>query len=124
MLNLSEKCIYEERFAKLEKDVAELNVKMDTKRDNIHTINKELLQDRHHQQELIEKVTKVTVLLEENQKLRVDDNEKMKQLEEKIDKLQEEVTKQSSSLNSFRNTMITLIPIISIIVGIVLHFLA
>lgn len=124
MLNLSEKCIYEERFANIEKDIAELNVKMDTKKDNIYSLNKEIMNERGHQQELIEKVTKVTVLLEESQKLRYDDNKKIKNLEEKIDKLQDEVTKQSSSLNSFRNTMLALITIISIIVGIVLHFIA
>lgn len=117
-------CIYEERLATIEKDIVELNVKMNTKKDTLHTLNKELLYDRDNQQELLEKVTKVTVLLEESQKQRQENNDKIKALEDKIDKLQDEVTQQSSSLSSFRNTMLTMIPIISIIVGVVLHFLA
>ena len=119
-------CIYEERLIRIEKDIAELNVKMDTKKDSIYTLNKELLHERDNQQELLEKVTKVTVLLEESQKQRQDNNDKIKALEDKIDKLklQEEVTQQSSSLSSFRNTMLAMIPVISIIVGVVLHFLA
>ena len=117
-------CIYEERLATIEKDIAELKVKMDTKNDSLYTLNKEIMQDRRHQQELLERVTKVTVLLEESQKQRNDSNDKIKALEDKIDKLQDDVTQQSSSLSSFRNTMLAMIPIISIIVGIVLHFLA
>ena len=117
-------CIYEERLTTMEKDIAELNVKMDTKKDTLYSINKELLHDRDNYQELLEKVTKVTVLLEESQKQRQENNGKIKALEDKIDKLQDEVTQQSSSLSSFRNTMIAMIPIISIIVGVVLHFLA
>ena len=117
-------CIYEERLIRIEKDIAELQVKMDTKKDSIYTLNKELLHERNNQQKLLEKVTKVTVLLEESQKQRQDNNDKIKALEDKIDKLQEEVTQQSSSLSSFRNTMLAMIPVISIIVGVVLHFLA
>ena len=117
-------CIYEERLTRIEKDIAELQVKMDTKKDSIYTLNKELLHERNNHQELLEKVTKVTVLLEESQKQRQDNNDKIKALEDKIDKLQEEVTQQSSSLSSFRNTMLAMIPVISIIVGVVLHFLA
>ena len=124
MLWLTCNCIYEERLATIEKDIAELKVKMDTKNDSLYTLNKEIMQDRRHQQELLERVTKVTVLLEESQKQRHDSNDKIKALEDKIDKLQDEVTQQSSSLSSFRNTMLAMIPIISIIVGIVLHFLA
>ena len=117
-------CIYEERLIRIEKDIAELQVKMDTRKDSIYTLNKELLHERNNQQELLEKVTKVTVLLEESQKQRQDNNDKIKALEDKIDNLQEEVTQQSSSLSSFRNTMLAMIPVISIIVGVALHFLA
>lgn len=116
-------CIHEQRFADLESDVAELKARSDSKQSDIININKELIRDRQQQTELLEKVTKVTVLLEESQKTREDNNTRIMELENKIDKLQDEVTKQSSSINSFRNTVLALIPIVSIIVGIVLHFI-
>ena len=123
-------CIHEERFATVESDVAELKARLDSKRDDIHSINNELLRDRQHQTELLEKVTRVTVLLEEGQKQRTANNDKLTELEDKIDKLQDEIVdnKQdivalSSSLSSFRNTMVGLIPIVSIIISVVLHFI-
>lgn len=123
-------CIHEERFATIESDVAELKARLDSKRDDIHSINNELLRDRQHQTELLEKVTRVTVLLEEGQKQRTANNSKLTELEDKIDKLQDEIVdnKQdivalSSSLSSFRNTMLALIPIVSIIISVVLHFI-
>lgn len=123
-------CIHEERFATVESDVAELKARLDSKRDDIHSINNELLRDRQHQSELLEKVTRVTVLLEEGQKQRTANNDKLTELEDKIDKLQDEIVdnKQdivalSSSLSSFRNTMLALIPIVSIIISVVLHFI-
>lgn len=123
-------CIHEERFATVESDVAELKARLDSKRDDIHSINNELLRDRQHQSELLEKVTRVTVLLEEGQKQRTANNDKLSELEDKIDKLQDEIVdnKQdivalSSSLSSFRNTMLALIPIVSIIISVVLHFI-
>ena len=123
-------CIHEERFATVESDVAELKARLDSKRDDIHSINNELLRDRQHQSELLEKVTRVTVLLEEGQKQRTANNGKLTELEDKIDKLQDEIVdnKQdivalSSSLSSFRNTMLALIPIVSIIISVVLHFI-
>lgn len=123
-------CIYEERFATVESDVAELKARLDSKRDDIHSINNELLRDRQHQNQLLEKVTRVTVLLEEGQKQRTANNGKLTELEDKIDKLQDEIVdnKQdivalSSSLSSFRNTMLALIPIVSIIISVVLHFI-
>ena len=123
-------CIHEERFATIESDVAELKARLDSKRDDIHSINNELLRDRQHQTQLLEKVTRVTVLLEEGQKQRTANNSKLTELEDKIDKLQDEIVdnKQdivalSSSLSSFRNTMLALIPIVSIIISVVLHFI-
>ena len=123
-------CLYEERFAKLESDVAELNARLDSKKEDIHSINNELVRDRQLQSELIEKVTTVTVLLKESQKQRAANNAKLGELESKIDKLQDELTNNkedvielTSSLNSFRNTVIALVPIVSIIVGIILHFM-
>ena len=116
-------CIHEQRFADLESDVAELKAKSDSKQSDIININKELIRDRQQQTELLEKVTKVTVLLEESQKTRDDNNKKIEELEKKVDTLQDTVIQLNSSLGSFKNTMLALIPIISIIVGIVLHFI-
>lgn len=124
------KCIYEERFSGLEADVAELKARMDSKKEDIQGINKELLYDRQQQTELIAKVAKVVTLIEESQKQRSANNKKLDDLEKKIDNLQTEISdnKQdivalSSSLSSFRNTMIGSIPVISIIVTVILHFL-
>lgn len=123
-------CIHEERFANLEADVAQLQARLDGKRDDIHVINKELLRDRQQQTELIESVTRITVILEQQQKSREANNKQLKELEKKIDKLQEELTDNkedvielTSSLNSFRNTMLALIPVITVVVTIVLHFI-
>lgn len=123
-------CIHEERFANLEADIAQLQARVDGKRDDIHVINKELLRDRQQQSELIESVTRITVILEQQQKSREANNKQLKELEKKIDKLQEELTDNkedvielTSSLNSFRNTMLALIPVITIAVTIVLHFI-
>ena len=116
-------CSYEKRFANIESDIAELRARMDSKKNDIFNINKELLRDHQQQEELIEKVTRVTVLLEESQKQRDNSNKKLEDAEQKIDQLQTDVTALSSSLNSFRNTIIVLVPIISIIVTVVLHFI-
>lgn len=129
-MNSDWKCIYEERFSGLEADVAELKARLDSKKEDIQGINKELLYDRQQQTELIEKVAKVVTLIEESQKQRSANNKKLDDLEKKIDNLQDELAdnKQdmvalSSSLSSFRNTMLGLIPVISILVTVVLHFL-
>ena len=123
-------CCYQERFSKLEADVAELTARLDSKKEDIYSINKELLRDRQQQMELIEKVTEVTVLLKEGKEQRASNNKKLDELEKKIDNLQTEITdnKQdmvalSSSLSSFRNTMLGLVPVVSILVTVVLHFL-
>jgi DNA repair exonuclease SbcCD ATPase subunit len=118
-----ETCFYEKRFANLESDIAELKARMDSKKDDIYNLNKELLRDHQQQEELIEKVTRVTVLLEEGQKQRDNSNRKLDESERKIDKLQTDMTSLSSSLNSFKNTIIVMIPVISIIVTVILHFL-
>ena len=123
-------CIYEERLSGLEADVAELKARLDSKKEDIEGINKELLYDRQQQTELIAKVAKVVTLIEESQKQRSANNKKLDDLEKKIDNLQTEITNNkqdmvalSSSLSSFRNTMIGLIPFISILVTVALHFL-
>ena len=42
-------CSYEKRFANIESDIAELRARMDSKKDDIFNLNKELLRD--HQQQ-------------------------------------------------------------------------
>lgn len=116
-------CFYEKRFSHLEQEVAELKARMNSKRENIDNINAELSQDRQHQIELIEKVAEVTVLLKEGQRQREANNKRFDTLEQKVDKLQDELIDFKSSQRSFRNTMLALIPIISIIVGIILHYI-
>ena len=123
-------CCHEERLAHIESDIAEINARLDSKKEDIHQIQSERVSQQKLQTELIEKVTKVTVLLEESQKQRESNNEKMNDLEDKIDELQKEVSKYRndmtdfiSSQRSFRNTMLALIPIISILVGVALHFI-
>ena len=84
-------CLYEERFANIEKENAELKARMDSKKEDIHLINKELVADRQQQIELIEKVTEVTVLLRASQKQREESNEltdkKFDELKETVDLL-------------------------------------
>jgi len=124
-------CLYEERFSNLEKDVAELRARMDSKKEDIHSINKELANDHRQQIELIEKVTEVTVLLRASQEQREANNQKFKDLEDKVDALQDDLTDTKQELTdfvasqrSFRNTMIVGIPIaISFIVGIIFKFI-
>ena len=116
-------CFYEQRFSHLEQEVAELKARMNSKRENIDNINQELATDRQQQLQLIEKVTEVTVLLKEGQKQREANNKRFDDIETKVDKLQDELTDLHASQRSFRNTIIVLIPIISIIVGVILHYI-
>ena len=123
MTNEPQTCYYEQRFSHLEQEVAELKARMNTKHESIDNINQELATDRQQQLQLIEKVTEVTVLLKEGQRQREANNKRFDVLEEKVDKLQDELIDFKSSQRSFRNTIIALIPIISIIVGIILHYI-
>jgi len=128
-------CLYEERFSKLEQENAELKARMDSKKENIHDIHKELATDRQQQIELIEKVTEVTVLLRASQKSRDENNKdfekKFKDLEEKFDKVSDELAETKEQLTdfvasqrSFRNTVAIGAPIIiSIIVGVIFKFI-
>jgi len=128
-------CLYEERFSNLERENAELKARMDSKKENIHDINKELATDRQQQIELIEKVTEVTVLLKAGQKSRDENNKdfekKFKDLEEKFDKVSDELAETKEQLTdfvasqrSFRNTVAIGAPIIiSIIVGVLFKFI-
>ncbi len=121
--NVPQRCYYEERISHIEQEVAELKARMNSKRENIDNINQEIMQERHQQVELIEKVTEVTVLLKASQEQRKANNKRFDVLEDKVDKLQDELIDFKSSQRSFRNTMLALIPIISIIVGILLHYI-
>lgn len=128
-------CYYEERLSRIEQDVAELKARMDSKKEDIHSINKELLADRQQQIELIEKVTEVTVLLKASQKQRKENNkatdDKIEELKENVNSLQDELSETKEQLTdfvasqrSFRSTIAIGAPIIiSIIVGVLFKFL-
>ena len=126
----SQSCYYEERFSRLEQDVAKLKARMDVKKENIHEINKELTNDRQQQMELIEKVTEVTVLLKAGQEQRQANTKRFDDLEDKVDQLQSELvdTKKQltdliASQRSFRNTIIVGVPIIVGIISLIFHFI-
>ena len=135
MTNEHQSCLYEERFANLERENAELKARMDSKKEDIHDINKELVADRQQQIELIEKVTEVTVLLKASQKQRKENNkatdDKIEELKDTVDSLQTELSETKEQLTdfvasqrSFRSTIVIGVPIIiSIIVGGLLKFI-
>lgn len=135
MSTKQESCYYEERISALERNVAELQARMDNKKEDIHDINKELQYDRKQQIELVEKVTEVTVLLKASQEQRDASNElnskKFEDLEQKVDNLtselnltKEQLTDFVASQRSFRNTVAIGAPIIiSIIVGVIFKFI-
>lgn len=116
-------CIHEERFSNIEKDLAEVTAKLENKKDNIYTINKELLNEREQLTSLLKEVTELKVLIEQSQIQRLENNNKLNDAEKKIDKLQTDVTSLASSLNALKTVVIVAVPIISIIVTIALHFL-
>lgn len=123
-------CYYEERFSRLEQDVAKLNARMDIKKEDIHDINEVIAQDRQQQIELIEKVTEVTVLLKASQEQRKANDKKFDDIEDKIDQLQTEITETKEQLTdlvasqrSFRNVVIVGVPIIIGIIGLIFHFI-
>lgn len=130
LTNNPQTCYYEERFSRLEQDVAELKARMDVKKEDIHDINKELVNERQQQMELIEKVTEVTVLLRASQEQRKANNKRFDDIEDKVDKLQseltetkEEITDLIASQRSFRNTVIIGVPILLTIIGLLFHFI-
>ena len=123
-------CYYEERFSKIEQDVAELKARMEVKKEDIHDINKELVNERQQQMELIEKVTEVTVLLRASQEHRKANNKRFDDIEDKVDVLQTEITETKEQLTdlvasqrSFRNVVIVGVPIIIGIIGLIFHFI-
>ena len=123
-------CYYEQRFSRLEQDVAELKARMEVKKEDIHDINKTLTNDHQQQMELIEKVTEVTVLLKASQEQRKANNRRFDDIEDKVDKLQTELTETKDTITdliasqrSFRNTVIIGVPIILTIFGLIIHFI-
>ena len=123
-------CYYEERFSRLEQDVAELKARMEVKKEDIHDINNTLTKDHQQQLELIEKVTEVTVLLRASQEQRKANNRRFDDIEDKVDKLQTELTETKDTITdliasqrSFRNTVIIGVPIILTIFGLIIHFI-
>ena len=123
-------CYYEERFSRLEQDVAELKARMEVKKEDIHDINKTLTNDHQQQMELIEKVTEVTVLLRASQEQRKANNKRFDDIEDKVDTLQHELTETKDTITdliasqrSFRNTVIIGVPIIVAIIGLIFHFI-
>lgn len=123
-------CYYEERFSRLEQDVAELKARMEVKKEDIHDINKELVNERQQQMELIEKVTEVTVILRASQEQRKASNKRFDDIEDKVDVLQTEITETKEQLTdlvasqrSFRNVVIVGVPIIIGIIGLIFHFI-
>ena len=120
-------CYYEERFSRLEQDVAELKARME---EDIHDINKELVNERQQQMELIEKVTEVTVLLRASQEQRKANNKRFDDIEDKVDVLQTEITETKEQLTdliasqrSFRNVVIVGVPMAIGIIGLIFHFI-
>ena len=126
----TQSCYYEERFSRLEQDVAELKARMEVKKEDIHDINKELTQERQQQIELIEKVTEVTVLLRASQEQREANNKKFDDIENKVYQLQTELSETKDQLTdlvasqrSFRNVVVIGVPIIIGIIGLIFHFI-
>lgn len=128
-------CVHEERFAHIESEIAETNARLESKKEDIKQIQNDKDEQNKLQVQLIEKVTRVTVLLEQSQKQREDNNKsndkKFEDLENKIDALtselgttKTELTDFVASQRSFRNTIAIGAPIIiSIIVGVIFKFI-
>ncbi len=128
-------CVHEERFAHIESEIAETNARLESKKEDIKQIQNDKDEQNKLQVQLIEKVTRVTVLLEQSQKQREDNNKsndkKFEDLENKIDALtselgttKTELTDFVASQRSFRNTIAIGAPIIiSIVVGVIFKFI-
>ncbi len=126
-------CIQKEKITSIEKDItdlkaetAELNARLDNKKDDIYSINNELIRDRETQTKLLTEVTELKVLLKQSQEDRKNNSEEIVALRDAVNNLETKFTAFQSSVNSFKNTMLTIFgvgtPIISIIVAVILHF--
>ena len=123
-------CIHEERFAHIESELAEVNARLESKKEDIHQIQAERDRQNQLQMELIEKVTEVTVLLRASQEQRKANNKRFDDIETKVDQLQNELTETKDTITdliasqrSFRNTVIIGVPIILTIFGLIIHFI-
>lgn len=126
-------CIQQEKITSLEKEIidlkaenAELSARVDGKKDNIYSINKELIRDRETQIKLLTEVTELKTLLKKSQEEREANDDEIKALKDEISALKVGLTDFKSSVNSFRNTMLTIFsvgtPIVTLIVTAILNF--
>lgn len=126
-------CCQNEKILALEKQItnlraenAELNARLDGKKDDIYSINKELVRDRETQIQLLTEVTALKTLLEQSQQERKENDNEIKALKDEVSALKLGFTDFKSSVNSFRNTILTIFgvgtPIITLVVTIILKF--
>ncbi|MBQ8017571.1 MAG: hypothetical protein IJ672_10440 [Methanobrevibacter sp.] len=126
-------CIQQEKITSLEKEIidlkaenAELSARVDGKKDDIYSINKELIRDRETQIKLLTEVTELKTLLKKSQEDREANDNEIKDLKDEISALKLGFTDFKSSVNSFRNTMLTIFgvgtPIVTLVVTVILKF--
>ena len=126
-------CIQQEKITSLEKEIihlkaenAELSARVDGKKDDIYSINKELIRDRETQIKLLTEVTELKILLKKSQEDREANDNEIEGLKNEITVLKLGFTDFKSSVNSFRNTMLTIFsvgtPIVTLVVTIILKF--
>lgn len=126
-------CIQQEKITSLEKEIidlkaenAELSARVDGKKDDIYSINKELIRDRETQIKLLTEVTELKTLLKKSQEDREANDNEIKELKDEISALKLGFTDFKSSVNSFRNTMLTIFgvgtPIVTLVVTVILKF--
>lgn len=124
-------CCQNEKIVTLEKEVtnlktenAKLNARLDNKKDDIYSINKELIHDRETQIKLLTEVTELKTLLKDSQEERKGYDEEIKSLKGEINELKLSFIDFKSGINSFRNTMLTIFgvgtPIVSIAITVLL----
>jgi len=126
-------CIQQEKITSLEKEIidlkaenAELSARVDGKKDDIYSINKELIRDRETQIKLLTEVTELKILLKKSQEEREANDNEIEGLKNEITALKLGFTDFKSSVNSFRNTMLTIFsvgtPIVTLVVTVILKF--
>jgi len=126
-------CIQQEKITSLEKEIidlkaenAELSARVDGKKDDIYSINKELIRDRETQIKLLTEVTELKTLLKKSQEEREANDNEIEGLKNEIAALKLGFTDFKSSVNSFRNTMLTIFsvgtPIVTLVVTVILKF--
>ena len=85
-----------------------------------------MIRDRETQIKLLTEVTELKTLLKKSQEDREDNDNEIKELKDEISALKLGLTDFKSSVNSFRNTMLTIFsvgtPIVTLVVTIILKF--